>query len=73
MDILSAILGLVSSIAGGFFSWLDKAPTNNSVLIIVVVVTLILTRTSLRTTETMIQRLRDLIIEIEDKKRGNWP
>jgi hypothetical protein len=77
MDILSTILaaalGLISSIAEWLFSSLDKAPTNNSVLVIGFLVTWIVGRAALKSTETKIDRLRDLIIEIEDKKRGNWP
>jgi hypothetical protein len=76
MDILSTILavvlGLVSSIAEGLFIWLDKTPTNNSILLIGFFVTWIVGRAALRSVETKIDRLRDLIIEIEYKKRGDW-
>jgi hypothetical protein len=77
MDILSTVLGvvlgLVGSIASGFSSWLDRAPTNNSVLLIVGVGIWLACWALRGDIETRIGRLRDLIIEIEDKKRGNWP
>jgi hypothetical protein len=77
MDILSTILavvlGLASSISHELSSWLDRAPTNGSILVIVWVGIGIAYWGLTGTIETMIGRLRHLIIEIEDKKRGNWP
>jgi DMSO/TMAO reductase YedYZ heme-binding membrane subunit len=69
LAIFAVLLGLVHDLATGLGHWLDKPTTNASVLLVFIFTSLFLVRSF----ETRIDRLRDLINAIENRRSGNWP
>lgn len=67
--ILAVIFGFVHDLSTGIANWLDKPPTNGSVLLLSVLVIFILEKSLVK----RIDGLRQLITWIEDKRTGKWP
>lgn len=64
--ILAVVFGFVYELLTGVFNWLDKPPTNGSVLLLSCFVIFILEKSLLK----RIDGLRGLITRIEDKRTG---
>jgi len=64
-----AVSGWIYDLATGLGKWLHEPTTNESILAAIFFTYYFLNKSF----ETQIKKLRDLINETENRRRGNWP
>lgn len=66
---LAGVIAWISEIVSDLASWWARPTTNGSIVFLLCLTYIVADRALGK----RINRLRDLIVEFEDKRRGNWP
>jgi adenylosuccinate lyase len=69
LGVFAGVIDWISEIVSNLVSWWERPTTNGSIVFLLCLGYIVADRAL----EKRINQLRNLIVEIDDKRRGNWP